>query len=243
MTSQLTVDGRLVVVTGTSGGLGLTLARHLTATGYRVVGIARRPVDPADVGCNYEHVRADLSVLDALPELVRNLCITHGPPFALVNNAASAEDGLLPTTPDHRIRRAVELDLLSPMILAKHFVRPMISQRSGRIINITSIVGSTGFRGLSVYSAAKAGLEGFSRSLARDVGARGVTVNCVAPGFLDTDMTSSIQEQNLKRIRSRSPLNRFVTVGEVAGAVSYYLSEAAAGVTGTVLTVDAGSTV
>ncbi|MGY4643753.1 SDR family NAD(P)-dependent oxidoreductase [Cellulomonas sp. URHB0016] len=235
-------DAPRVLVTGTSSGLGLAVARRLVADGYAVVGVSRREVDPAQVGETYDHVRADLSDLDGLPTLVRRLVEQFGVPYALVNNAAGAVDGLLPMMPDQRIRSALDLDLVSPVLLAKHVVRPMISERRGRIVNVTSIVASTGFRGLSVYSAAKAGLEGFSRSLARDVGGRGVTVNCVAPGFLDTAMTETIGDRNLERIRARSPLGRFVTLDEVAGAVAYYLSDVAAGVTGTVLTVDAGST-
>lgn len=240
-TSELAGERR-VIVTGTSSGLGRAVAQELITLGFNVVGLSRRAVDPGDIGVGYEHVCADLSELEAIPALVRDICHKYGAPFALVNSAASATDGLLPTAPDHQFINAVELDLVSPMLLTKHFVRPMISRGRGRIVNITSIVASTGFRGLSIYSAAKAGLEGFTRAVARDVGARGVTVNCVAPGFLDTRMTSSIQESTLERIRSRSPLGRFVTLQEVSGAVSYYLSDAATGVTGTVLTVDGGAT-
>jgi 3-oxoacyl-[acyl-carrier protein] reductase len=117
----------------------------------------------------------------------------------------------------------------------------MLSKGRGRLINVSSIIASTGFRGLSVYGAAKAGLEGFTRSLARDLGRRGVTVNCVAPGFVATEMTDVLGGQ-LERIKKRSPMDRFATPEEIAGAIAYLLSADAAGVTGTVLTVDAGST-
>ena len=118
----------------------------------------------------------------------------------------------------------------------------MLEQREGRIINISSIVAKTGYRGLSVYGASKAAMEGFSHSLARDVGPRGVTVNCVAPGFVDTEMTASLGEDNLDRIKRRSALGRFPSSDEVAAGIEYLLSPSAAGVTGTTLTIDAGNT-
>lgn len=231
----------LVVVTGTSGGLGRATARRLVADGFEVVGISRREVDPADIGDGYTHVAADLSDLDDIPALCRRILAAHPRPFGLVNNAATGIDGLLPTMHNSQIRGVVELDLLAPVMLSKYLCRPMISARRGRIVNVSSIVARTGFRGLSVYAAAKAGLEGFTRSLARDLGPRGVTVNAVAPGFLDTEMTSVLGPTNMERVRNRSPLSRFATTDEVAAAVAYLLSAAAGGVTGTTLTVDAGS--
>ncbi|UZN03409.1 SDR family NAD(P)-dependent oxidoreductase [Cellulomonas sp. S1-8] len=235
-------DRRVIVVTGTSSGLGRAVAGRLVADGYVVVGIARRDVEEAEVGVGYRHVRADLGRLDALPALVREVVAEHGAPYGLVNNAAGAVAGVLPNLTDDQVRHAVELDLLSPLLLTKHLVRPMISRGVGRIVNVSSIVAESGFRGLSVYGAAKAGLVGFTRSLARDVGARGVTVNAVAPGFLDTAMTGTMDDDTVQRVRNRSPLKRFATVDEVGAAVAYLLSDGAAGVTGTVLTVDAGST-
>ncbi len=233
------MSGDLVVVTGTSSGLGEAIARRLLRDGWRVVGISRRA---ADLGTGYSHVVADLSDLAAIPQLVKQVTAAHGPTFGLVNNAASGRDGLLATMHNSEITGVIELDLLSPILLSKYLCRPMINAGHGRIVNITSIVARNGFRGLAAYSAAKAGLEGFTRSLARDLGARGVTVNCVAPGFVDTAMTASLRHQDLARIRGRSPLGRFTTVEEIAGSVSYLLTADAAGITGTVLTVDGGST-
>ncbi len=236
------MKSELVVVTGTSSGLGAATAQRLVTEGHRVVGVARRDVDPASIGQGYSHVCADLSDLDSLPQLVRQLIADHGPPYGLVNNAAVGTDGLLPTMHNNEIRTVLELDLLSPILLSKYLCRPMLSRGRGRIINVSSIVARTGFRGLSVYAAAKAGLEGFTRSLARDLGRRGVTVNAVAPGFLATEMTDVLGGANLDRIKARSPMNRFATADEVAAAITYLLTPDAAGVTGTVLTVDAGST-
>jgi 3-oxoacyl-[acyl-carrier protein] reductase len=232
----------LVVVTGTSSGLGLATARRLLADGYRVVGIARREVDPATLGPGYAHRCADLADVAAIPELVRAVVAEHGAPYGLVNNAARGSDGLLATMHTSEIRATLDLDLLSPIVLTKYLSRRMASEGRGRIVNVSSIVARTGFRGLSVYAAAKAGLEGFTRSLARDLGRRGVTVNAVAPGFVDTEMTAVLGGGELDRIRARSPLGRFAATDEIAAAVAYLLGPDAAGVTGTVLTVDAGST-
>ncbi len=232
----------LVIVTGTSSGLGRVTAARLIKEGYLVVGISRRDIDTSELGDNYVHVRADLADIAAIPSLVKSLVATYGAPYGLVNNAASGLDGLLPTMHNSEIGKAIELNLHSPIVLTKYVSRHMVSRNVGRIVNISSIVAKTGYRGLSVYAATKAGLEGFTRSLARDLGRRGVTVNCVAPGFLDTEMTQSLDSANLARIKSRSPLDRFATTAEVAGAVAYLLSADAEGVTGTVLTVDAGGT-
>ncbi len=233
---------RLAIVTGTSRGLGRATAALLVKQGYRVVGISRRAVDSGELGDSYVHVCADLSDLSSLPQLVRSLVAEHGPPYGLVNNAASGLDGLLPTMHNRAISEVIELNLLSPILLTKYVSRHMVTHGVGRIVNVSSIVARTGFRGLSVYAAAKAGLEGFTRSLARDIGRRNVTVNCVAPGFLDTEMTATLGATDLDRIRARSPLGRFATTDDVAGAIAYLLSAEAGSVTGTVVTVDAGAT-
>lgn len=230
-----------VVVTGTSSGLGLALAEKLLAAQYRVTGIARRSPQ-RDLSGDYRHVTADLGDLAGLPGLARDIVRVGGVPYGLVNNAARGSDGVLPLMTDRAVRETLELDLLSPILLTKHLVKHMISAGTGRVVTVSSIAASSGMRGLSVYGAAKAGLEGFTRALARDVGRRGVTVNAVAPGFLDTDMTAEVSERNLERIRSRSALGRSAEVDEVCGAVVYLLSPAASGITGHVLTVDAGAT-
>jgi 3-oxoacyl-[acyl-carrier protein] reductase len=231
----------LVVITGTSSGLGQATARRLIADKYRVLGLSRREVDPGTIGEGYSHMAVDLKDLDELPAVARRVLDEHGSPYGLVNNAAAGSDGLLPTMHNSEIRSTIELDLLSPIFLTKYLCRPMLSKGRGRVVNVSSIIANTGFRGLSVYGAAKAGLEGFTRSLARDLGRRGVTVNCVAPGFVATEMTDVLGGQ-LDRIKKRSPLDRFATPEEIAGAIAYLLSPDADGVTGTVLTVDAGST-
>lgn len=234
----------LVIVTGTSGGLGRAIAARAASDGYQVVGIARRHVSAGDVGTDderYAHVQFDLGDIDAIGDLVAEIVGRFGKPYALVNNAAIGTDGLLPTLHNTDIEELVRVNVTSPIVLAKYVVRHMLARRRGRVVNISSIVARTGYRGLSVYGATKAAMDGFTRSLARDLGPRSVTVNSVAPGFLETEMTSALGDQ-LDRIRNRSALGRFADVDEVAAAVGYLLSDAGAGVTGTTLTIDAGST-
>jgi 3-oxoacyl-[acyl-carrier protein] reductase len=234
----------LVIVTGTSGRLGAAIARRAVGDGFDVVGVARRPVDPSSIspdGSRYHHIEFDLSAIDDIGALVARIVNDFGKPYALVNNAAVGTDGLLPTMHNADIDAAIRLNVTSPIVLTKYVVRHMLTLRRGRVVNISSIVARTGYRGLAVYGASKAAMEGFTRSLARDIGRRNVTVNAVAPGFLETDMTAGLGDQ-LERIVNRSALGRFADVDEVAASVSYLLSDGAAGVTGTTLTVDAGST-
>ena len=167
---------------------------------------------------------------------------TYGPLFGLVNNAGLGTEGLLATMRQDDIERLVRLNTLAPIVLAKHTVRSMMSGHGGRIINMASIVADAGFSGLSVYAATKASMIGFTRSLAREVGPLGITVNAVAPGFIATDMTVGLGEHGMERVARRAALKRLATADEVAHAVAYLVGEGASGVTGTVLTVDAGGT-
>jgi len=136
----------------------------------------------------------------------------------------------------------VRMNTLSPIVLTKYVVRAMMADGGGRIVNVASIVGFTGYSGLSVYGATKASMLGFTRSLAREVGRMGVTVNSIAPGFLDTDMTHGLDDEHRQQIVRRSALRRLPEVDDVAGAVEFLLGDAAKSITGTVLTVDAGNT-
>ena len=242
---------RSVIVTGGSRGLGLAMAARLAAGGYRVIAIARSEslefraaaAAAALAGRGSLHFRAfDLGETREIAALVARLHKEFAPLYGLVNNAGIGTSGVLAIMPDTQIERLVEINLLSPVVLSKYVVRRMMSQRSGRIVNISSIVAATGYHGLSAYSATKAALIGFTRSLAREVGPLGITVNAVAPGFTDTEMTRELGEGERDKIMRRSALRRMPAAEDVAGAVAFLLSDAADNITGTTLTVDAGNT-
>lgn len=231
-------------MTGTSSGLGAAIASCLALDGYFVVGISRRSVTAKDLGIeesSYTHIAFDLGEIGDIPHLVASIIRQHGTPFALVNNAAIGSDGLLPTMHNSEIEELITVNITSPIVLTKYVSRAMLGAREGRIVSISSVVASTGYRGLSVYAATKAALQGFTRSLARDLGRRSITVNCIAPGFVDTPMSQGMGDNNLKKIVSRAALGRFASSDEVAAGVKFLLGPSGAGITGTVVTIDAGN--
>jgi 3-oxoacyl-[acyl-carrier protein] reductase len=187
-------------------------------------------------------VSFDLGDVSDMPALVKTIRREGGPIHGLVNNAALGSSAILALMQTADIERVVRLNTLSPIVLTKYVVRQMLADRGGRVVNVASIVGFTGYRGLSVYSATKASLIGFTRSLAREVGSRRVTVNAVAPGFLDTEMTQAMDEAHRAQVIRRSALQRLPSIEDVANAVEFLLGPRSESVTGTVLTVDAGST-
>jgi 3-oxoacyl-[acyl-carrier protein] reductase len=242
---------RTVLVTGASRGLGLGIAQKLAGAGYGVIGLARKKTKEvtdaiaqakwAKTG-SLDFVSFDLGNIGEIPGFVKTLRKDFGPPFGLVNNAALGLDGALAMMHNSQIEELVRVNTLSPIVLTKYVVRSMMSEGAGRIVNVASIIGFTGYSGLSVYAATKASMLGFTRSLAREVGRLGINVNAVAPGFIDTDMTHGLAgEAKLKVIR-RSALRRLADVEDVANAVEYLLSDKARSISGTVLTVDAGAT-
>jgi 3-oxoacyl-[acyl-carrier protein] reductase len=238
-----------VVVTGGSRGLGLAIVRRLAGAGYAAIAVARTQSAElgkaiADIG-RAEAIRFvpfDLGDVEEVPRFVAGLRKTFGPLHGLVNNAALGTDGALSLMHNSKIEQLVRLNTLSPIILTKYVVRTMMADGGGRIVNVSSIVAATGYSGLSVYGATKAAMVGFTRSLAREVGRMGVTVNAVAPGFLDTDMTQGLEDETRAKIMRRSALRRLPTTEDVADAVEFLLGDKAKSITGTVLTVDAGST-
>ena len=241
---------RNVIVTGASRGLGLAIAKKLASAGFAVIATARKQTPQlvaamAENSGGVETIRFepfDLSDVDGIARFVAKLRKGFGPIYGLVNNAGLGTDGTLALMHNARIDELIRVNTLAPIVLTKYAVRAMMADGGGRVVNVSSIVASTGYSGLSVYSATKASMVGFTRSLAREVGRLGVNVNAVAPGFLDTEMTQGMAEEERARIARRSALRRLPSVDDVAEAVAFLLGDAAASITGTVLTVDAGAT-
>jgi 3-oxoacyl-[acyl-carrier protein] reductase len=242
---------RSVLVTGGSRGLGLAIAQNLAAAGYRAIAVARTTnkevaaavaqAERAGLGALH-FVPFDLGNIDDIPALVRNLRKEFGALYGLVNNAALGLSGTLAMMHNSKIEEIVRLNTLSPIVLTKYVVRAMMADGAGRIVNVASIVAFTGASGVPAYAATKASMLGFTRSLAREVGPLGITVNAVAPGILDTDMTHALTDQQRAQIVRRSALRRLAEVGDVADTVEFLLSDKARNITGTVVTVDAGAT-
>lgn len=239
---------RNVIVTGGSRGLGLGIARRLAAAGYRALAVARKPNEQLTAALqeakpgSFHFVPFDLTDTEGMQGFVKNLRKDFGPIYGLVNNAAISFDGVLALMPTSQIEQLVRANTLSPIVLTKYVVRSMMADGGGRIVNMASVIASTGYSGLSVYGATKASIVGFSRSLAREVGRMGVNVNSVAPGFIETDMTHGLNQEQRQKIERRSALRRLAEIDDVASAVEFLLSDKAKNITGTVLTVDAGST-
>jgi 3-oxoacyl-[acyl-carrier protein] reductase len=242
---------RNVLVTGASRGLGLGIAKRLNAAGYRVIAVARskgkeitEAIGEAERGKRGPlcFVPFDLGKIAEIPNLVARLRKEFGPLYGLVNNAAVGHDGALAMMHNSKIEELVRLNTLSPIVLTKYVVRSMMSEGAGSVVNVASIIGFTGYSGLAAYAATKASMLGFTRSLAREVGRLGITVNAVAPGFLDTEMTHGLAGEQRERVVRRSALKRLAAVDDVASAVEYLLGDSARNISGTVLTVDAGAT-
>ncbi len=239
---------RNVLVTGGSRGIGLAISRKLASAGFNVVAVARRESDELRAAISEAkqgnlHFRAcDLGAIDAIPAFVKEMRDEFGAIYGLVNNAGLGTEGLLATMHNSEIEAVIRLNVLSPVILTKYIVRHMMADGEGRIVNISSIIASTGYNGLSVYGATKAAATGFTRSLAREVGKLGITVNAIAPGFIDTELTRNLGGEGRQKIAGRSALKRLPEADDVASMVDYLFSEGGRNITGTVLTVDAGNT-
>jgi 3-oxoacyl-[acyl-carrier protein] reductase len=239
---------RNVLVTGGSRGIGLAIAQRLAAAGYHVIAVARRPSDELSeairsAGAGAIHFRVfDLSDTGAIPAFVKSLRDEFGAIYGLVNNAGIGTEGLLATMHNSEIEALIGLNILSPIILTKYVVRQMMADGAGRIVNMSSIIATTGYNGLSVYGATKAAATGFTRSLAREVGKLGITVNAIAPGFIDTELTQDLGAEQRQRIAGRSALRRLAAPDDVARMVEYLLGDGGSNITGTVMTIDAGNT-
>jgi 3-oxoacyl-[acyl-carrier protein] reductase len=242
---------RNVIVTGGSRGVGLAIGSRLANSGYRVLAVARRSnfqlaAAMSEIGRShpqsFQFLPFDLGEVQNIPNFVKEIRKEYGPIHGIVNNAAIGTPGVLANMHQSRIEQLIRMNTISPIVLTKHVVRHMMVDGGGRVVNIASIIGFTGYSGLSVYAATKASMIGFTRSLAREVGQLGINVNAVAPGFMETDMTEGLGDDHRKQIARRSALRRLPEVDDVAGAVEFLLGSASKNITGTVLTVDAGAT-
>jgi 3-oxoacyl-[acyl-carrier protein] reductase len=242
---------RNVIVSGGSRGLGLAISTALVAAGYQVIAVARSETaellaaveSAAQSATGRLNFRAcDLSRTADLARFVGALRQEFGPVYGLVNNAGIGTPGVLSMMPDDQVEALVRLNTISPILMTKYVLRSMMVAGEGRIINMASIVATTGYSGLAAYSATKAALLGFTRSLAREVGPLNITVNAIAPGFIDTEMTHALDAGQRQQIARRSALKRLAGADDVAGAVLYLLGDSARNITGVTLTVDAGNT-
>jgi 3-oxoacyl-[acyl-carrier protein] reductase len=241
---------RKVVITGGSRGLGLGIAQKLVDDGFEVIAVARRSTRELEAALRANNdgvqrlhfVPFDLSEIEKIPDLAKQLRAEFGHIYGLVNNAAIGTGGILSNARIAQIQSQIQLNTTSPIVLSKYLLRSMMTGDGGRIVNVSSIVGFTGYSGLSVYSATKAAMIGFTKSLAREVGPLGINVNAVAPGFLDTEMTETLDSGHKDKIARRSALRRMAEVVDVANAVGFLMGEQSRNITGTVITIDAGNT-
>lgn len=238
------LTGKVALVTGASGGIGADIARKLHAQGAIVAlsGTRREALQAlaAELGGRAHVCPADLSDVAAADGLVAAAEAAAGPLAILVNNAGLTRDMLAMRMKDEDFARVMEVDLAAPFRLARAALRGMVRRRSGRIINVGSVVGSTGNAGQANYAAAKAGLVGMTKALAQEVGSRGITVNVVAPGYIDTPMTAGLAEAQRARLLEAIPLGRMGQPADVASAVVFLASDEAGWVTGATLHVNGG---
>ncbi len=240
---------RVVIVTGGSRGLGLGLVQSFLTHGDIVATCSRSSTAPIDgvladpqLSDRFYHELVDLSDRQQAAAFVGNVIQRFGRVDVLVNNAGIARDGVLALASDEQIDEVLTLNLTGTIQMTKLVCRRMLQQGSGRIINISSIVGLSGYRGLAVYSASKAAIDGLTRAMARELGTRNITVNSVAPGYLRTELSHGLDEAQLAQISRRTPAGRLGEPEDVAAAVRFLASDEAAFVTGHVLVVDGGLT-
>jgi 3-oxoacyl-[acyl-carrier protein] reductase len=235
---------QVALVTGASRGIGRAIAERLAKDGFFVVGTATSDVGAESIsgflGENGKGMKLNVTDPESVSQIVKSIAETMEPPTVLVNNAGITKDNLLMRMKDDEWDDIINTNLTSVFRLSKAFLRGMMKAKIGRIINISSVVGVTGNAGQANYAAAKAGMVGFTKSMAKEVGSRNITVNTVAPGFIDTDMTRNLPEQSKQVLLDAIPLARLGNVDEIAHAVSFLASEGAAYITGETLHVNGG---
>ncbi len=239
-------SGQVALVTGASRGIGQAIANTLAAQGFKVIGTATTEAGAATItqalvpypGCR--GIRLDVTDAAGVEAAVQAIVVEHGALHVLVNNAGITRDGLSMRMKDEDWDAVVDTNLKAVFRTSRAVLRTMMKQRYGRIVNITSVVGASGNPGQANYAAAKAGVAGMTRSLARELGSRGITVNCVAPGFIETDMTKSLPPAQASALLTQIPLARLGQASEVAHAVQFLVSKQAGYITGCELPVNGG---
>jgi 3-oxoacyl-[acyl-carrier protein] reductase len=238
------LDGKIALVTGASRGIGRAIAERLAGDGATVIGTATSDAGAQAIS-DYLSTMGQGMVLnvsdsDSMQSVLAEIRAQHGAIDILVNNAGITRDNLLLRMKDDEWQDIMDTNLTSIFKMSKAVLRDMIKKRCGRIINVGSVVGSTGNGGQANYAAAKAGVIGFSKSMAREVASRGITVNVVAPGFIDTDMTKSLTDEQKQVILKNIPSNRLGSPQEIAATVGFLVSDDAAYITGETLHVNGG---
>ncbi|MGR8942377.1 MAG: 3-oxoacyl-ACP reductase FabG [Gammaproteobacteria bacterium] len=235
---------QVALVTGASRGIGKAIAERLAKDGFFVVGTATSDTGAeaisAYLGENGKGLKLDVADADSSAEVIKTVTDEFGSPTVLVNNAGITRDNLLMRMKDEEWDSIINTNLTSVFRMSKAVLRGMMKAKTGRIINISSVVGATGNAGQANYAAAKAGMVGFTKSMAKDVGSRNITVNTVAPGFIDTDMTRELSDDIKNNLLSSIPLSRLGAPEEIAHTVSFLVSEGAGYITGETIHVNGG---
>lgn len=243
----MSLQGEIALVTGASRGIGATIADALAAAGAFVIGTATThggalAIEERIISAGHEGVGRELDVTsqDSVDAIIKACTELKGPPTILVNNAGITRDNLLMRMKEDEWQDIMDTNLSSVFRMSKAVLRGMMKAKKGRIISITSIVGSIGNAGQANYSAAKAGVDGFSRALAREIASRNITVNTVAPGFIDTDMTRALSDEQREILQKEIPLGRLGTPDDIAAAVMFLASEGGSYITGNTIHVNGG---
>ncbi len=249
MEKQIDNNGRHIIVSGGSRGMGLEFCRSLLDNGYNVSTFSRNRTDGVDKlvrqfgSDRLLFEEADISSTESTKAFVSSAIAAFGSIYGLVNNAAVARDGIFASLPEVEISRMISVNLEGTLFLTRHCLRNMLTgPKGGRLVNISSIVGSRGYNGLAVYSATKAALDGFTRSMSRELGRRQITVNSIAPGYMETDMSAGLRDAGLEQIVRRTPMGRLAEPKDIAPLLLFLLSDGAAFITGQTIIVDGGIT-